>query len=548
MEAERSLPLLDLETRAGVAPRSAFEALFLATERYFLVGDWLGLERAVRSLHGVAAERGAAAGRIVALLRVYRDALWDAFERDPGPGLTPRLLASLDDRLRDSEAAVLADRLDRGATAPLRLVLDGDALPSDATATHLALACTNPDVESAVPAIARLISVTTPFDRMALVLPDAAGDARCFETEVGLGARAADRAIVSIRSAAVLHAVEAGTSSPWCQGSQGLRQAPPEGLELEGCRAGIWLPLLGGTGLLGVGRISAVPLSDAELAELIWTATVLTPAARSWGDRLHVEMPPEAPLAADETLQAEVDSDLDEADEVRDIPLCLDDPEPPVPLEPMESPDAPMESAEEPMPMFRLPKLADEPKQVRTRRHDDPLPMDHLHGAPLYVDRRSASRGRGWVMVAAGVALGVLTLGAALATVLSAWDPSQALLAPPVDPPVAVEALARKSAPTRVVAQAPEMGFLTIRTTPPGVAVRVNGSVVGVSPLTWVQVPAGEVQVVAAQKGLRTWIKTLNLRDSEHRKLRVELTPDRSSRAGRVARHDSLSAPAQQDL
>ena len=558
MECERSLPLLGIETRAGVAPRSAYEALFAATERYFLVGDWMGIERAVRALHGVAADRGASAGRIVSLLRVYRDALWDAFDRDPGPGLTPRLLSSLDDRLRDSEAACLADRLDRGAAAPLRLV-QGDMRPSDAQATRLALACTDPEPETAIPAVAQLLAVSIPFDRFALMLPDGLGDARCYESEVGLAATAIDRAVVSIRPGDVLHSVDTGMTAPWCDGAHRLDGQPPFGLELAGCRAGVWVPLVGRTGLLGVGRISAVPVSDRDLSDLLWAATIMAPAARAWTERLRQETPPEPPLpAVEEVLAApELLSDEEqERTETYDPPIMLDEVELPPAMEEalttevaiaVEAPpeleaeaeaDEAPESILERMPMFVLPvlpELPDEPRVTPRPRHEDLGPTDHVHGGPPLIDRRSrGGSNRRWLAMAAGMLFGVVALGAALATVLSAGVEAQADAGPAA---VAPDDAFAMDAPE----PDPEFGFLTIKTTPPGVAVRVNGSVVGLSPLDWVQVPAGEVQVTVDRKGLKPWIKTLALDDSEHRKLRIELLSDRVKPA-QVAANDDVGA------
>ena len=130
---------------------------------------------------------------------------------------------------------------------------------------------------------------------------------------------------------------------------------------------------------------------------------------------------------------------------------------------------------------------------------------------------------------------GVVALGAALATVLSAGVTPQADAGLPGDIDDAFVMDTDAPAPD------PEFGFLTIKTTPPGVAVRVNGSVVGLSPLDWVQVPAGEVQVTVDRKGLKPWIKTLALDDSEHRKLRIELLSDRVKPA-EVAANDDVGA------
>lgn len=568
MECERSLPLLGIETRAGVAPRSAYEALFDATERYVLVGDWMGLQRVVRSLHEVAADRGAAAGRIVSLLKVYRDSLWDAFERDPGPGLTPKILSSLDDRLRDFEAACLADRVDRGASASLRL-LQGDLRPSDAQSTRLALACTDPDPETAIPAVAQLLAVNVPFDRFALVLPDGCGEVRCYETEVGLAATAIDRAQINVRPGEVLHTVDTGMTAAWCDGAHRLGGAAPFGLELAGCRAGVWVPLVGRTGLLGIGRISAVPVSDRDLSELLWAATIMAPAARAWTERLRLQTPPEPPLPADEerlsapvfvpeeerteTYEPLIVGDeltlpeLPDGPEILEIPALTqavaEDPEladeSPAPEAP-EGPEAPT-SILEPMPMFVLPQLPEVPDELPPpvmprRRHGDLRSTEHLHGPPL-IDRRSQRGSYRWVAVAAGMLIGVLALGAALATVLSAGNESRAGQQPDAASPARAASddfgTGGDSHPLS------DFGFLTIKTAPAGVPVRVNGSVVGLSPLDWVQVPAGKVQVTVDQKGLKPWIKTLALDDSEHRKLRIELLSERHVPA-QVASNDDV--------
>ena len=127
----------------------------------------------------------------------------------------------------------------------------------------------------------------------------------------------------------------------------------------------------------------------------------------------------------------------------------------------------------------------------------------------LAVRRRSRPALRAKALTfGAGVLTGMVALGAALALL---WGDRYE------GPALARQAGIEQGVPSLRTAK------VSVRTSPPGMPVHINGEALGASPLLEVGVPSGVVRVRVDRPGRRPWVKTVRLSATEHRTLRVHL-------------------------